>query len=281
MLSEPFLSQQLELADQQVKTWRRIDPRQNPLLSKKLMRAHRKAALEIKQQTNQIQFVNRLSFNPTGIELRIVKMWGQKINGLVETDYAIFCKEWEEIQGNKRTAVFVRAVSAQLLRMIKHWGDSAAHGAVIHRRRTGIDKSKIHRSYGRLTRKLYEDWKERLEIEAGDLNKQETIQARANVEPSLPSSVVPIAVPSKKPTSKLPQKRFNLSEYLEGARLTDRQHQCASWRLEYGLPVTEIARRLGITRRTVDEHIAAATRKIEEARARTKHLKDKAKSGTR
>jgi hypothetical protein len=208
MLSEPFLSQQLQLADQQVKTWRQIDPRQNSLLSKKLMRAHRKAALEIKEQTNQIRFVNRLSFNPTGIELRIVNMWGQKINELIETDYAIFCKEWEEIQGNKRTAVFVRAASAQLLRMIKRWGDSAAHGAkVLHPRRTGIDKSTIHGSYTKLVRKLCEDWKERLDIEAGDLHKQETAQRRRGldsagdfvpphppVRPSLSSSVVPFAV---------------------------------------------------------------------------------------
>src|SRR5580692_3871660 len=113
MLSEPFLSQQLQLADQQVKTWRQIDPCQNSLLSKKLMRAHQKAAREIKKQTADIRFANRLSFNVIGTELRVVKMWGEKINELTETDYAIFCKEWE-LRGNKRTAVFVRGVLAQL-----------------------------------------------------------------------------------------------------------------------------------------------------------------------
>jgi hypothetical protein len=150
--------------------------------------------------------VNRLSFNPTGIELRIVKMWGEKINELVETDYAIFCREWEEVQGSKKTAIFVRATSAHLLRMIGHWGSSKAHEARnIHRRRGGIDKS-LEGFYTRLTRKLREDWQEKLDIEAQELAKQEAAQRHkgrqaadylvsqhARVHTSLSSSVVPIA----------------------------------------------------------------------------------------
>jgi predicted DNA-binding protein (UPF0251 family) len=294
MLSEPFLSRHLELANQHVETWKQIDPRQNSLLRKKLMRASREAAREIEKQTREIRIANRLIDNVIGTELRVVKMWGEKINELVETDYAIFCREWEEVQGKKKTAIFVRATSAHLLRMIEHRGNGKAHGARnLHRRRGGIGKS-LEGFYTELTRKLREDWKEKLDIEAQELDKQEAAQRRRGlqsagdlvpphspVQPSLASSFVPIAFPFKMPTPKLPQKKVNLSEYLEGARLTDKQHQCASWRLEYGLPVAEIARRLGITRRTVDEHIAAATRKMEEARARTKHLKGKAKSGIR
>jgi len=134
-------------------------------------------------------------------------MWGQKIDGLVETDYAIFCKEWEEVQGNKKTAIFVRAASAHLLRMIEHWGNSKAHEARnLHRRRGGIGKS-LEGFYTELTRKLREDWKEKLDIEAQELGKQEAAQRRRGpqlsgdlvlphppVQPSLSSSILPIAV---------------------------------------------------------------------------------------
>jgi hypothetical protein len=98
-------------------------------------------------------------------------------------------------------------VLAQLLRRIEQWGSGAALAARhLHRRRGGIGKS-LEESYTKLARKLGEDWKERLDIEAGDLHKQETAQLRRGlqsagdlvpphppVQPSLSSSVVPIAV---------------------------------------------------------------------------------------
>ena len=68
----------------------------------------------------------------------------------------------------------------------------------------------------------------------------------------------------------LPAKRMDLSDYLDQARLTDRQRECASLRHEYGFTVTAIADRLGVSRPTVDEHLEAAERKIELARAKDK-----------
>jgi DNA-binding CsgD family transcriptional regulator len=63
--------------------------------------------------------------------------------------------------------------------------------------------------------------------------------------------------------SKLPAKTTDLSKYLEGAELTERQRECFSLKFEYGLRVSEIVIRLGLSRKTVDEHIAAAKRRIE------------------
>jgi len=92
-----------------------IDPRQNSLLRKKLNRANLKATRKIKDLARKIWFENRLNCNPTATQLKVVDMWGEKINELAETDYAIFCREWEEVQGNKRTAIFVRAMSVHLI----------------------------------------------------------------------------------------------------------------------------------------------------------------------
>ena len=69
---------------------------------------------------------------------------------------------------------------------------------------------------------------------------------------------------------KLPAKQTDLSRYMDQAQLTDRQRECLSLKLEYGLPVTAIAERLHIHRKTVDEHIDAANKRIELAKIRAK-----------
>lgn len=71
-------------------------------------------------------------------------------------------------------------------------------------------------------------------------------------------------------TRKLPPKTSDLSEYFDQAKLTDKQREAISLKFEYDLPVAEIARRLGIGRKTVDEHIEAAKKKIDVARHRQK-----------
>jgi predicted DNA-binding protein (UPF0251 family) len=58
-------------------------------------------------------------------------------------------------------------------------------------------------------------------------------------------------------------KKQDLSKYLDSAELTARQLECISLRLEYGIKKSEIARYLGIDRKTLDEHLAAAERKIQ------------------
>jgi DNA-binding CsgD family transcriptional regulator len=67
---------------------------------------------------------------------------------------------------------------------------------------------------------------------------------------------------SRADKAKLPAKKANLSKYIAGAGLTDRQCECFSLKFEYGLRVSEIVSRLRISRKTVDEHIAAAKRRI-------------------
>lgn len=89
--------------------------------------------------------------------------------------------------------------------------------------------------------------------------------------PAAEESGVPICPPRKK--EKLPAKTADLSQYLEEAQLTDRQRECFSLKFEYGLRFSAIANRLGISRKTVDEHIAAARRRMEWSKVKNKSKK--------
>jgi RNA polymerase sigma factor (sigma-70 family) len=78
-------------------------------------------------------------------------------------------------------------------------------------------------------------------------------------------SDLPTIDPKKSAVQRL-IKKIDLSNYFDQAKLTDRQRECISLKHEYGLTVTQIAGRLGISRKTVDEHLEAAERRIQSAR---------------
>jgi len=82
---------------------------------------------------------------------------------------------------------------------------------------------------------------------------------------------------SAKNRSHLGGKKQDLSQYLDSAKLTQRQHECMSLHFEYALKLTEIAHRLGIDRKTVEEHLALARAKLEKQTARGRHQKNLAK----
>ncbi len=73
----------------------------------------------------------------------------------------------------------------------------------------------------------------------------------------------------------LPPKQQNLSSYLGLATLTERQHECFSLRFEYGLAVSDIARRLEVSRKVVHEHIKAANNKLQSAQASERRVNKK------
>jgi DNA-binding NarL/FixJ family response regulator len=73
----------------------------------------------------------------------------------------------------------------------------------------------------------------------------------------------------------LKQKKREL--HLDQYDLTQKQQDVMSLRLEYGISVKKIAERLEIHRTTVDEHISAAHRRIENHRSRLGSAKKKAK----
>jgi DNA-binding CsgD family transcriptional regulator len=61
-----------------------------------------------------------------------------------------------------------------------------------------------------------------------------------------------------------------VSPYIAGAPLTDRQRDCAHLKWDYQLTDTEIASRLGISRATVEEHLKAANKRIANTQSNAK-----------
>ena len=74
----------------------------------------------------------------------------------------------------------------------------------------------------------------------------------------------------------LGQKKSDLSRYIHG--LTDKQTLAFSLRYEYRLGLAEIADRMGIDRKTVHEHLAAANKRLERVLSNEQYKSHKAKS---
>jgi DNA-binding NarL/FixJ family response regulator len=77
----------------------------------------------------------------------------------------------------------------------------------------------------------------------------------------------------------LPRKKQDLSEYIDAARLTELQLTCFSLRLERGLSIADIARLLGRDRKTIQEHIESAKKRIDVTRMKERLKKRSARSG--
>jgi len=77
----------------------------------------------------------------------------------------------------------------------------------------------------------------------------------------------------RKPTNKLPPKKRDFSDYLDGAKLTSLQREVMSLRLEYEMSVPEIAVWLGKSRKTIAGHIEAAAKKFQEASSNLRNAK--------
>jgi DNA-binding CsgD family transcriptional regulator len=80
----------------------------------------------------------------------------------------------------------------------------------------------------------------------------------------------------QKQPKKLPPKKHDYSEMFDAARLTEKQREVISLRLEHGLGVSEIADRLGRSRKTVYGHFEAAKRKLNYARSGQRSSQKKA-----
>jgi hypothetical protein len=122
--------------------WSQIDPRWNRLIHDKLRMATRDIRKEIDKEIQHTLLENRLNYNKTGVDERILRVWASKIQAHAEMCYEkIFCHHWN-LLGHKRTGAFVRASSAILGRHIEQLGNTEAHKARrAHRRRGGIGTS--------------------------------------------------------------------------------------------------------------------------------------------
>jgi DNA-directed RNA polymerase specialized sigma24 family protein len=80
----------------------------------------------------------------------------------------------------------------------------------------------------------------------------------------------------KKGFEGLGAKVTNLSKHMHV--LTDKQQMALSLKVEYGLGPTEIASRMGIDRKTLSEHLAAADKRLTEAYSNDKRKRARAKN---
>jgi hypothetical protein len=80
----------------------------------------------------------------------------------------------------------------------------------------------------------------------------------------------------RKPADRLPPKKQDASEFLDGARLTPLQRNVMSLRLEYEMSVPQIARWCGKHRKTIAGHMDAAEKKFKEAGSRLRNAKIRA-----
>jgi hypothetical protein len=156
------------LARQAVYISQRVNPRNNPLIGRKLRLATEQLRKNIKKALADIRFDSRFNLNETGVERAVKQVWEEKVNDYAGKCYEIFCHHWN-LRGEKKTSAFVRVALDLLLPHIKQLGQSAAHEASrrhIARGTIGISPAE---SYEASALAICERWKEKLDIEAGDL----------------------------------------------------------------------------------------------------------------
>lgn len=124
--------------------------------------------------------------------------------------------------------------------------------------------------------KLSKEAKDLLVALRGDRDLPEERDVPVPAE-SKPVESTPQLKPSPVLHAKLPPKKAHMSYYFDGAKLTDKQQECAELRWEYGLSVPEISRRLGKSRRTIDGHLEAATEKMRQAMEKERGARNRAK----
>jgi len=89
----------------------------------------------------------------------------------------------------------------------------------------------------------------------------------------------PITKPSRPKGVEGLVRKHDLSQYSHYMdTLTEKQRLAFSLKIEYELKLSKIASRMGINRKTADEHIKAAEKKINQARSNEKHKANRTKS---
>lgn len=97
----------------------------------------------------------------------------------------------------------------------------------------------------------------------------------ANAQAPQPSAQSTTKADAPKELKELGKKEMELSQYFDAANLTERQYQCASLKWEYGRPTREIARRLDLHHKTVQECLNAVGRRLERDQNFKRKLKER------
>ncbi len=148
------------------------------MISDKLRKATLVVREEIEKETQEIRFENRLNFNKSGVDQKILHMWEGKIKAHVEMCYdKILCHHWS-LLGHKKTGAFVRACSAILGRHINQLGNTEAHKAQRAHRLQGRVSQSLEESYKRSAASVRKQLEEVWDIEARELELAASIVRR-------------------------------------------------------------------------------------------------------
>jgi hypothetical protein len=156
-------------ADSAVYVWARLDPRRNSLLSKKLSSATSAARLSIAKESKNIRLNNRFNRNATGVDLKILGMWEEKIDTLAAKQYEILLEYWS-LLGQKKTGTPLRTCAAIVAKTIHQLGNTAGHAARMLRSQRNIGGRSLEGDYQAAAQRICARWKENIEIEASDLD---------------------------------------------------------------------------------------------------------------
>ncbi len=261
--------------------WEDIDDR---LVVLKLMNLAEEMRHQIRADKWRIQSESHGDLNRKSL---VLKMEQDRADEWARRAYEIYCEVWHT-QGHAKSADFVRAVGARVvMRLLQARTEKVAREFTRFARGRfpfALRDAKLNGFRLNMLR-LESRWRRRLEIEAKECEHAERRERLASTRVSqsaIPPTETPQEItlsekrsPQKKPS--LGPKKQDLSQYLDSAKLTQRQHECMSLHFEYGLKLTEIANRLGIDRKTVEEHLALAKAKLEKQTARGRHEKNFAK----
>jgi hypothetical protein len=113
------------------------------------------------------------------------------------------------------------------------------------------------------------------EEQCRDPEQSEQVPAPAQTQPA--SAVNPVTYRTPYEGLKPAMKVVDFSNFMVAAKLTDKQFDCYSLVKEYKRPMNEVEQRMGITRKTIHEHIEAAEKAMRRLGLRESRSKAAAK----
>ena len=135
---------------------------------------------QIQADERRIQFENRSNLNTSGVANQILGMKEQRADELARRTYEIYCDVWK-VQGNVKSAAFVRAVYSRAIRVIFQARTSALSSEILRQARargSGGNLTNVRLTGLKLRMQQRENqWARRLEAEAKELEHAER-QAR-------------------------------------------------------------------------------------------------------
>jgi DNA-binding CsgD family transcriptional regulator len=200
------------------------------------------------------------SGNSAGYLPRLFDFHEQLTDEWIQREYAAYCEAWTQ-QNRQLCPEFIRALRGGPIAQLIAGRRSSVLGEVgLRAWRIGEQSNPYSlEDWNRKMDRLRARWMRRLESDAAACEYRIRAEQQSG---NVSVSHSPESNTSRKATER---KILDLSRYLDVAGLTAKQYECASLKWEYGLSTLAIAKRLNRTRKTIDDHLRAAQRKVQSS----------------